>query len=318
MAVSGIAGMDDRELTQALLDSPGRHAIVVTDLDGTVSLWNRGAVHIFGYSAEEIVGKDAAVLFVPDDRTSRVPQLEMRKAREDGCAGDFRWHLRKNGERFWGDGMMYPVRSKAGQHIGYMKIVRDATEQKLREDENARLAYVDTLTGLPNRAELYRRLVDMTAASQRHDELLFVHLIDLDYYKEVNDSFGHPGGDRLLRVVASRMRDALRDTDLLARLGGDEFAVLQPGGHSIEAGAVVAEKLLRELARPVDIDGKPAQVSGSIGISVYPGSTTRMEQLVSNADVALYKAKAAGRNQYCFFEDSLNGLPQTGAVSRLP
>jgi len=302
MAGVGIAGMDARELTQALLDSPGSHAIVVTDLTGKVSLWNRGAVRIFGYAPEEIVGRDAAQLFLPDDRRSGIPRLEMRQARKDGCAGDFRWHLRKNGEVFWGDGMMYPVLSRAGEHFGYMKIVRDATDQKLLEDEHARLAYVDTLTGLPNRAELYRRLVDMTASSQRHDELLFLHLIDLDGFKEVNDSFGHPGGDKLLREMAERMREVLRDTDLLARLGGDEFAVLQPGGHSLEAGAIVAEKLLHALARPVDIDGKPAQVSGSIGISVYPDGGTQAEQLISSADIALYQAKAAGRNQYHFFE----------------
>jgi diguanylate cyclase (GGDEF)-like protein/PAS domain S-box-containing protein len=303
MAGSDIAGMDDRELTQALLDSPGSHAIVVTDLDGKVSLWNRGAAHIFGYQPEEIVGQDAAQLFVPDDRSNGIPRLEMRQARKDGCAGDFRWHLRKNGETFWGDGMMYPVHSKAGRHLGYMKIVRDATEQKLREDEHARLAYVDTLTGLPNRAELHRRLVDMTASSQRHDELLFLHLIDLDHFKEVNDAFGHPGGDALLREVAGRMREVLRDTDLLARLGGDEFAVLQPGAHSLDAAAIVAEKLLAAVARPVDINGKPAQVSASIGIGVYPnGGGIHAEQLISNADVALYQAKAGGRNRYCFFE----------------
>ena len=302
MAGSGIAHMEDRELTQALLDSPSSHAIVVTDLDGKVTLWNRGAARIFGYASAEILGHDAERLFVPEDRKKDIPSLEMQQAREHGCAGDFRWHMRKNGEFFWGDGMMYPVMAKAEGHVGYMKIVRDATEQKLLEDEHARLAYVDTLTGLPNRAELYRRLVDMTASSQRHDELLFLHLIDLDHFKEVNDSFGHPGGDALLREMAERMRGVLRDTDLLARLGGDEFAVLQPGGHALEAGAIVAEKLLEVLAIPVDIDGKPAQVSGSIGISVYPDGGTQAEQLIRNADIALYQAKDAGRSRYCFFE----------------
>lgn len=316
MAGSGIAGMDDRELAQALLDSPGSHAIVITDLAGKVSLWNRGAARIFGYQPEEIVGRDAAQLFVPDDRENGIPRLEMRQARKDGCAGDFRWHLRKDGETFWGDGMMYPVVSKSGRHVGYMKIVRDATAQKLREDEHERLAYVDILTGLPNRAELYRRLVDMTASSQRHDELLFLHLIDLDHFKQVNDSFGHPGGDALLREVALRMRDELRDTDLLARLGGDEFAVLQPGGHSIEAGAIVAEKLLQALDAPVVIDGAPAQVSASIGISIYPASATQVEELIGKADTALYRAKADGRHRYCFYDDSLDGGAHTGKGRR--
>jgi diguanylate cyclase (GGDEF)-like protein/PAS domain S-box-containing protein len=305
----GASRVNDRELMQALLDSPSSHAIVVTDLNGKVTFWNRGAMRIFGYSAEEITGADANVLFVPDDRERGVARLEMRRALKDGCAGDFRWHLRKNGERFWGDGMMYPVLSERGVHFGYMKILRDATEEKLRDDEHERLAYVDSLTGLPNRAELYRRLVDMTAAAQRHDELLFVHLVDLDHFKEVNDRFGHPGGDTLLREVAERMRGELRDTDLLVRLGGDEFAILQPGGHVMEDAAVVAEKLLEVLARPVDIDDDQAEISASIGISVYPDGGTHMEELMRNADSALYKAKAEGRNRYAFFEDGHGDAP---------
>jgi diguanylate cyclase (GGDEF)-like protein/PAS domain S-box-containing protein len=316
MVTSEIARLDDRELTQALLDSPSSHAIVVTALDGTVILWNRGAARIFGYESDEIVGRNAARLFVLEDRASGVPASEMRKAREDGCAGNFRWHVRRDGGMFWGDGMMYPVRAGDGRHIGYMKIMRDATEEKLRDDETARLAYADVLTGLPNRAELFRRLVDMTASSQRHDELLFLHLIDLDHFKEVNDSFGHPGGDVLLREVAERMRGELRDTDLLARLGGDEFAVLQPGGHGIEAGAVVAEKLLHALEPPVTIDGMPAQVSGSIGISIYPTDAREVEELIAHADTALYRAKGDGRNRYCFYDAALDGAADPGSKNR--
>ena len=233
--------MDDRELMQALLDSPSRHAIVVTDPKGNITLWNRGAERIFGYSREEIVGKSAEKLFVANDRKNHVPDKEMRQARREGCAEDFRWHIRKDGTTFWGDGMMYPVRIH-GRDIGYMKVLRDATDQKRRHDEHQRLAFVDALTGLPNRAELYRRLVDMMGSAQRHDELLVLHLVDLDHFKDINDSFGHMAGDAVLRTAAERMRDVLRTTDLLARLGGDEFAVVQPGAHSMDAAIIVAGK----------------------------------------------------------------------------
>lgn len=295
--------MDDRELMQALLDSPSSHAIVVTDLKGDVMLWNTGATRIFGYTADEIIGTNADRLFVANDRKNHVPWREMRKARKEGCAGDFRWHLRKSGETFWGDGMMYPVRIQ-GNHIGYMKILRDATQQKLREDEHERLAFVDALTGLPNRAELYRRMVDMLGSAQRHDELLVLHLVDLDHFKEVNDSLGHQAGDALLIEVAHRMGTVLRSTDLLARLGGDEFAVLQPTAHSLDASIVVAEKLLQELSRPVTIGENEVQVTGSIGISVYPTNARDMEQLMANADAALYRAKAAGKNRYWVYDDT--------------
>lgn len=302
--------MNDRDLIQALLDSPTSHAIVVTNLQGNITLWNHGAAQIFGYATEEIVGLSADKLFTPNDRRKGIPDREMEKARKDGCAGDFRWHIRKDGTTFWGDGMMYPVQLK-GAHIGYMKILRDATEQKLLHDEHERLAFVDSLTGLPNRAELYRRMVDMMASAQRHDELLILHLIDLDDFKQVNDSLGHPAGDAALIEMAGRMSNVLRKTDLLARLGGDEFAILQPGAHSVDAAITVAEKLLQVLSRPITIGEREARVSGSIGISIYPDDATDMQQLMSNADVALYQAKAAGRNQYTIYDSCIELEPRS-------
>lgn len=298
--------MDDRELMQALLDSPSRHAIVVTDLKGNITLWNRGAERIFGYAREEIVGESAERLFVANDRKNHIPDKEMRQARREGCAEDFRWHIRKDDTTFWGDGMMYPVRLH-GRDVGYMKVLRDATDQKRRHDEHQRLAFVDALTGLPNRAELYRRLVDMMGSAQRHNELLILHLVDLDHFKEINDSFGHMAGDAVLRTAAERMRDVLRTTDLLARLGGDEFAVVQPGAHSMDAAILVAEKLRGALARPLIIEGNEVCASGSIGVSAYPLDGANTEQLMGNADVALYQAKAAGRNQYRLYEASGSG-----------
>ncbi|QSX78573.1 sensor domain-containing diguanylate cyclase [Agrilutibacter solisilvae] len=296
--------MDDRALMQALLDTPIRHGIVVTDLQGKIILWNRGAEAIFGYSAQEIIGASAEKLFVPIDRSNGIPGREMSKARTQGCAGDFRWHLRKDGTTFWGDGMMYPVRVE-GADIGYMKVLRDATDLKLSQEEHRRLAFVDVLTGMPNRAELFRRLVDMMGTAQRHREMLVLLLVDLDHLKDVNDSLGHAAGDAMLRSAAQRMRDVLRSNDLLARLGGDEFAILQPGAQSLDDAVVVAEKLLEVLAQPMDIGGREVQVTGSIGISAYPLDAATTEQLLGNADVALYQAKAGGRNQYRVHEATM-------------
>jgi len=293
--------VDDRRLLQGLLDSPTSHAIVVTDLDGQVTLWNQGATRIFGYPADEIVGNSVELLCVPQDRKDKVVALEMQRAREHGCASVFRWHLRKDGTTLWSDGMLYPVRVD-GEHVGYMELVRDATEEKLREKEHERLAFTDVLTGLPNRSELFRRMVDMIGTAQRHDELLVFHLIDLDHFKEVNDSLGHQAGDELLVELAQRMSAQLRSTDLLARLAGDEFALVQPTAHDVSACLVVAEKLLEELARPVALGDQLVTVSGSIGISLYPVDALNTEQLMANADSALYKAKAAGRGRYCVFE----------------
>ena len=295
-AVPDIADIGDRELIQALLDSPGSHAIVVTDIHGKVFLWNRGAARIFGYSAEEMVGTTADRLFTPEDREHDVIEQEMHKALTNGCAGDFRWHMRKSGDTFWGDGMMYPFFSNAGQHLGYMKIVRDATEQKLREDRHAHLAYVDTLTGLPNRAEFHRRLADMTASAQRHDELLFLHLVDLDHFKQINDNYGHPVGDQVLQEFARRCQCSIRDVDLVGRYGGEELLIFLPETDS-KTAMQVAERLRASVEeKPMIVSDQKVNVTVSIGVSGKDENTLELETLIARADQAMYIAKHKGRN----------------------
>ena len=174
--------------------------------------------------------------------------------RRYGCAGDFRWHVRKDGALFWADGMLYPVRDRAGEQLGYVKILRDATEEKKTGEAASRLALEDSLTGLANRHEFHSRFVDMRAAAQRHGKLLLLLLLDLDRFKAVNDRLGHAFGDALLQQAAHRMRATVRDTDFIARLGGDEFAILMPDADSPDVGGAIAEKLVDALSRPFHID----------------------------------------------------------------
>lgn len=298
--------VDAAELLQAILDSPSQHAIILTDLDGTVRLWNRGAQCIFQYESDEIVGTDIRVLFAPDDKAKGVPEKEMAKALEHGWAGDFRWHVRKDGSLFWADGMLYPVRSHADELLGYVKILRDATAEKKTGDETSRLALEDSLTGLPNRAEFQHRFVDMRASAERHGRLLALLLLDLDRFKDVNDSRGHATGDTLLQQVAHRMRAAVRDTDFVGRLGGDEFVILLPDLETPEEGGSVAEHLMEELARPFSINQEPAHIGASIGISVFPQNARELEDLLGQADVALYQVKAAGRSAYRFYTPEMD------------
>src|SRR4029079_18120822 len=205
------------ELLQAIVDSPTRHGIVVTDGDGNIILWNRGASRIFQYTNDEIVGSNIRMLFAPDDLARGILDKEMDRAPRQGCAGDFRWHVRKDGGLFWADGMLYPVRSRSGEHMGYVKILRDATEEKRTGEAASRLALEDSLTGLANRHEFHSRYIDMRATAQRHGRMLLLLLLDLDRFKAVNDSLGHAFGDALLQQVAHRMRAAVRDTDFIAR-----------------------------------------------------------------------------------------------------
>lgn len=209
--------------------------------------------------------------------------------------------MRKDGSLFWADGMLYPVRSHADVLLGYVKILRDATAEKKTGDETSRLALEDSLTGLPNRAEFQHRFVDMRASAERHGRPLALLLLDLDRFKDVNDSRGHATGDTLLQQVAHRMRAVVRDTDFVGRLGGDEFVILLPDLETPEEGGSVAEHLMEELARPFSINQEPAHIGASIGISVFPENARELEELLGQADVALYQVKAAGRSAYRFY-----------------
>lgn len=298
--------MDADELLQAVIDSPTQHGIVVTDPDGRIQLWNTGAARIFQYREEEVLGRDARSLFSDDDVARDIPGQEMATALRDGCAGDFRWHARKDGSLFWADGMIYPVRSRSGTHLGFVKVLRDATHQKHSGDATSRQAMEDNLTGLPNRAAFRHRFIDMAASAQRHGQLLVMLLLDLDGFKPVNDEFGHPAGDAVLQQVACRMRTAMRDTDFVARLGGDEFVVLLPDATSVAAGGAAANKLIKSLARPFRVANRAVQVGASIGLGVYPQDGNEFDALFRKADLALYRAKSEGRGIYRFYTGKMD------------
>ena len=298
--------LDKSGLLDAILNSAEDYAIIVISRDGEIATWNAGAEKVFGYSSDEIIGQPLGTLFTAEDRANRIPQKELEGACRVGRAMDYRWHLRKDGSRFWADGVMTPMYGRDGSLSGYVKILRDATEKYEHEQEIRRLARADTLTGLANRAEFDARFVDMTAAALRHGQLLILQLIDLDRFKEVNDRFGHYMGDRLLQQVAQRILGAVRETDFVARIGGDEFVVLQPDAGSPTMGGAVAEKLIQALAKPFQIDATQLRIGASIGVSVYPQDATDPDQLLRKADLALYKVKAENRNGYHYFSKDLD------------
>ena len=298
--------MDGPELLQAIVDSPTRHAIIVTDADGLIRIWNKGAARIFLYADEEIIGVDARALFSQDDLVRGVPDQEMVHALRDGCAGDFRWHVRKDGTLFWADGMIYPVLSRDGRHLGFVKILRDATVEKQTGEATSRLALEDSLTGLANRSEFRNRFVDMAASAQRHSQSLVLMLLDLDRFKEVNDRLGHAAGDALLQQAAHRMRAMVRDTDLVARFGGDEFVLLLPDAPSPEDGGALADKLIAALSRPFHIGEREVHIGASIGLAAYPQDAVELDPLLKKADLALYRAKAAGRGKYRFYSAQMD------------
>lgn len=282
-------------------------AIFTVDLAGVVTSWNAGAEAIFGYSEQEMIGREHSLIFTPEDRALDQPRMEMQTADTTGKAADYRWHLRKDGCRFWADGVMTPLCNDAGTVIGYLKILKDITEKKLAQDKIARLSAVDPLTGLANRASFDARMQETLAICARGGgQTLQLLLIDLDHFKEVNDTQGHPAGDELLRQVAGRLIDLSRESDYIGRLGGDEFGVLQIGVHDPSAGGTLVAKIIAALAKPFQLAGAQVQVSASVGIAACPDDSTQTTELLKKADLALYKAKQAGRNGYHHFTDELD------------
>lgn len=293
-------------LLDAVFASATEYALITTDKAGNIVIWNKGAELIFGYAPKEIVGKPIAEIFTEEDRINGEAERELATALVTGRSSDLRWHRRKDGTLFWADGVLTPIKNIDGEITGYLKILRDNTEGKLAEQRLEELARVDILTGVANRVSFQERLTEMSAAALRNHELLILHLIDLDNFKQVNDKWGHQVGDHLLKEVAQRMREVSRNTDFIARLGGDEFVILQSDVHDPKGGGTLAEKLAAALSAPFQIDGGEIISNVSIGIALFPQDASDPEQLLRKADLALYKVKSEGRNGYHYFSDQLD------------
>ena len=182
----------------------------------------------------------------------------------------------------------------------------DITERKRAEACITFMAHHDALTELPNRLLLHERMDEMLSRLKRHGTGLAVHCIDIDNFKTVNDSLGHPVGDLLLQAIAGRLRDALRHEDLVARLGGDEFAILQADITQTSEVANLAARILGVLGEPFDLDGNIVTAGASIGIAIAPGDGNEADQLLKNADMALYRAKGEGKGTFRFFEAEMD------------
>jgi diguanylate cyclase (GGDEF)-like protein/PAS domain S-box-containing protein len=191
-----------------------------------------------------------------------------------------------------------PIREASGRIIGAVGAAVDITERKAAEERIRHLAMHDPLTGLPNRTLLHDRLIHAIARAKRRREHVAVMLLDLDQFKEINDALGHLAGDALLREVAARLKTVARASDTWARLGGDEFALVQEGLQQLDGVPVMASRILAALKPPFHLDGREMGIAGSLGITVYPNDGRTPEQLIRNADVALYRAKAAGRSRF--------------------
>ncbi|MCX7672244.1 MAG: EAL domain-containing protein, partial [Thiobacillaceae bacterium] len=282
-----------------------RDGILITDAQADILAVNPAFCRISGYSAEELVGRPVAMLkslhHDPDFyRAIRSALLEVGH-----WQGEI-WNRRKDGE-------LYPLwlninglYDEEGRLRGYVGVATDLSELRSAQERLQHLAHHDPLTDLPNRLLFNARLQAAIERAHRHGLRLAVLFIDLDRFKDINDSLGHPVGDDLLVSVAHRLHSRLREGDTLARLGGDEFVLLLQDIATAEQAAAVARDLIDRFAQPFELaGGQQAYVGLSIGISLYPDDATDATALVQHADTAMYEAKAQGRNTYRFHIGSM-------------
>jgi diguanylate cyclase (GGDEF)-like protein/PAS domain S-box-containing protein len=285
------------KLSQAIEQSPD--TIVITDLDGNIEYVNKAFTKITGYEKHEAIGKNPR--FLQSGKTGAQAYDDMWSNLQLGKI----WHgefvnKTKSGDEYIEGVKASPVFRIDGTISHYMAIKEDITDKKHSEERIHFLANFDSLTGLPNRFQLEERLNYAISMSKRNNEKLSVLFLDLDRFKEVNDTLGHDAGDALLIELSNRFKDILREVDTVSRLGGDEFIFLLPNTDASGASHI-AEKLLKIIETPCEFNGNKMFVTGSIGIAIYPDDGLDQQTLFKNADSAMYRAKESGKNRYCFF-----------------
>ncbi len=279
--------------------------VMVLDVHGRVLATNPAFTQITGFTEMEALGQQSS-LTRPGRHDDPLYGQMWRDLLEAGFWRGERWETRKNGEGYLEWLTVSSVRDDNDEVTHYVCVFSDITEVKQSQDKLDHLAHHDPLTALPNRLLFHDRLQHAMVRCARAGQQLAVLFIDLDRFKNVNDTLGHHVGDLLLKQVAGQLSACLREGDTLARLGGDEFIVLleDVGGPG---AAHVAEKLMALFEQPLTVSGYELFVTGSVGISLFPQDATDLNMLIRNADVAMYQAKARGRNGYQFYAPSMSG-----------
>ncbi|WP_372999095.1 EAL domain-containing protein [Sulfurimonas sp.] len=288
-------------------------SVITTDLDGYITSWNKGSELLLEYTESQVLGKHITMLYLEEDYEALKESIDQ---------------LMKNGE-YYADkrlvkkskqivyialslSILKDSNGKPTAMVGYAQDIteRKIAEEKLHEQKNIlhHQAHHDDLTQLPNRAFFNDRLEQAIQRAKRNKTLIALFYIDLDHFKQINDSLGHEIGDKVLQVTADRLKNNIRKEDTLSRLGGDEFTLIVEELNIAKDVSVLAQKIIEDLEKPIHIDTHTLYISSSIGISIYPNDDTDAKNLLKYADSAMYKAKEEGRNNFQFYSSEMTEL----------
>ncbi|MFI9651493.1 bifunctional diguanylate cyclase/phosphodiesterase [Guyparkeria halopsychrophila] len=297
--------IEQHERLMAKVIENTREGVVITDRNQKIIEVNPAFTELTGYSAEEVIGKTPDLL--ASGQHDRDFYDRMWKALEhDGHWQGEVWNRRRNGEIFPEILSISTVTDREGNITHYVGLFVDISREKESESKLDYLAHHDALTGLPNRLMMMARLEQLVDLARREDSLLAVLMVDLDRFKDVNDSLGHAVGDQLLIKVSERLRDRFGKTDTIARFGGDEFAMAITGIDTATEVGDIANEVINALGEPWELSqGQQVRVLASVGISLFPDNASSPLSLVQQADTALYRAKDEGRGTFRFFSDGM-------------
>jgi diguanylate cyclase (GGDEF)-like protein/PAS domain S-box-containing protein len=299
----------EKERAQVTLNSIG-DAVACTDTAGNLTFLNLVAEKLTGWSWQEAAGRPMAEIFKILDTANReiIPNPMDRAVRHDATV-----HLPANSILIRRDGFEIPIEDSIapihdgeGQAAGAVIVFRDVSAARAMAMQITHSAEHDFLTGLPNRMLLNDRIGQAIALAQRHMKHVAVLFLDLDGFKHINDSLGHPTGDKLLQSVAERLVECVRASDTVSRQGGDEFVVLLSEVAESEDAVITARRMLQAVSQPHSIDQHDLHITTSIGVSVYPEDGLDADTLIKNADTAIYQAKESGRQSFQFFKPAMN------------
>lgn len=279
-------------------------AMLITDANGIIVTVNSAFTKLTGYVPEEVIGKTPHIL----NSNMQDKDFWKRFWRDLNTKGSWKGEVhnrRKNGEIYIEELVVDTIFAKGSDECYRVALFHDVTREKSDQETILQQANFDGLTGLPNRRLFSEKLTQKAIRSQRSKAKFALIFLDLDHFKDVNDSLGHTAGDELLCIVGARLTQAVRQVDTVARMGGDKFTLILSGINQIFDVELVARKVLEQLSLPFTLQGEEVYVSASLGIAIYPDDATDIDALIKYADQAMYVSKESGRNRYTFFSVSM-------------